>query len=545
MQKKPALLVYRIVPALLLALLIATHAVAEEARIAISTFQINAGEDLDYLQSGLKSLLPPRISLPGKIFVVDTAEVRSALSPPRSDYSIEKKAGLASALKLDYLLTGSITKIGDGISIDAFLYDAAKPEHSGPLSVSCSGLDNMLEKVQELSSQLQRRIIRGSFPELTSPPDTEEADAPRKAERRRPVPVAERKRAPVMSLPRSAPVFAPAPVREYVITHKPFVCMAAGDLTGQGRNQLLLADHLDVRVYEPEPGELRHSATIPTTTGEYILHVDTFDLNDNGREEIYISSFKKTRANSFIAEYVDDGSYKRIAQKQPWFLRAYPADNGWILLGVEPGTFNPFFGSAFEFIWKDGSAQPGAEYPLPSGVSPFGSSRSDLTGNQRAEYVAFSRGVFGLKYILHVISSTGKILWKDQQDLGGTPNTFPLAMVGDGMDADETIPLRVHCSDINGDSRADILLPNNTKKSGGFLRRLGSYNQGEMLCMHWDGTSLSQNWSSGIMDGYISDFLVTDIDNDDLQELLVLWVTDQSFSGKASNIVRVYKQSER
>ena len=66
-------------------------AAAEEARIAISTFQVNSKEDLKYLQSGLSSLLPPRISLPGKIAVVDNSAVRRALSPAQANYSLEKK----------------------------------------------------------------------------------------------------------------------------------------------------------------------------------------------------------------------------------------------------------------------------------------------------------------------------------------------------------------------------------------------------------------------------------------------------------------------
>jgi len=76
---------------MLLLLIFAGAVAAEEARIAVSVFQVNSKEDLGYLQSGLKSLLPPRISLPGKITVVDNSAVRRALSPPQSDYSLEKK----------------------------------------------------------------------------------------------------------------------------------------------------------------------------------------------------------------------------------------------------------------------------------------------------------------------------------------------------------------------------------------------------------------------------------------------------------------------
>jgi hypothetical protein len=64
-----------------------------------------------------------------------------------------------------------------------------------------------------------------------------------------------------------------------------------------------------------------------------------------------------------------------------------------------------------------------------------------------------------------------------------------------------------------------------------------------MLCLSWDGVSLAQNWSSQILEGYIPDFLVTDIDKDGKLELLVVTVSFPGFSGKARNSIRVYKQA--
>ena len=210
---------------------------AEEARIAVSVFQINSKEDLGYLQSGLSSLLPPRISLSGKIAVVDNTTVRRALSPPQADYSLEKKTQLTRTLEVDYLLTGSLTKFGDAISIDAFLYDAAEPENSTPLSVSCKGLDDLIAQVQVLGRNVQQRILYGTLPEpvMPSAPSTEHSppvsgtfEAPRtEAPRSNPKPAAVLAPAP--------PVFNTEPYREYVIMGNPVRAMAVGDLTGKGQ----------------------------------------------------------------------------------------------------------------------------------------------------------------------------------------------------------------------------------------------------------------------------------------------------------------------
>jgi len=149
------------------------------------------------------------------------------------------------------------------------------------------------------------------------------------------------------------------------------------------------------------------------------------------------------------------------------------------------------------------------------------------------EFIAFSKGLFSLNFKLFVFTSTGRILWKDPEGYGGEPNTFERTTVGENTGTKEPIPLRVYCGDINGDSRTDILVPRNTKTKTGLLSALTTYNRGEMVGLFWDGSSLSQNWSSGVTDGYISDFLVTDIDGDSESDLVILSVSFPRIIGKA------------
>ena len=532
---------------LLLTVFIST-AYAEEKRVAISVFQVNSKEDLGYIQSGLSSLLPPRISLPGKIAVVDNKTVREALSPPRADYSLEKKGRLTRSLEVDYLLTGSLTKFGEAISIDAFLYDAAEPERSAPLSVNCTGLDNLIEQVQTLATDLQRRILYGTSPDQAIPP----APTPLSVSPAAPIPLP--LAAPQATLPRTnpkpaapltpaAPVFDSEPYREYTVMHKPFASMAIGDMTGEGKASLLLSDQLDVRVYDPTPEELVLTGTIPSKTEEVIIHIDTFDLNANGRSEIYVSSHTLEDPNTFVAEHTEDG-YQRIAEQLPWFFTAYSnRDGATILLGLKLGNFNPFSGTAYEFIWKKDKPLPAAEYSLPSSVTPFGSSNYDINGDGREEYVAFSKGILSIDYKLHVLSNTGKVLWQDAEGFGGEPHSFERILVGDNTVTQEPVPLRTYCSDINGDRKADIFLPRNTKKTSGILSAMRTFNKGELVGLYWDGRGLTQNWTSKVIDGYISDFLVADIDGDAEQELILLTVSFPSLIGKARNTIRIYKQT--
>jgi TolB-like protein len=540
------------------ALTTTADAVAREARLAIVPFHVHAAEDLEYIQSGLGALLPPRISLPGKISVLDPGAVRQALTEKSAGHTLDEEVALARTLGADFVLTGSLTKIGEIVSIDALVIDVTAPDTSTPVSVQSNGFETLIPEIQALARQVQQRILDGPPQPVrtleTAPParmtaaaQPPAAAAPSVAEEplhETPPPARETARTPpAADFDPARPVFAPTPSAGHEIIHPPFICLAAGDTTGDSRVELLVADPSVVRVYKVTHSALELRASIPTKTGETIVYVEMFDLNGNGRGEIYVSSHGDRGANSFVVEY-SDGEYRRVAESLPWFFHSYTLPGGSAaLLGHTPGTESAFAGVVHRFAWKNGELIEREEVPLPGGVALFGSAWGDITGDGRLESVSFSKGFLSARYHLKVFSQTGRLKWNDPHDLGGSANSIVRFKVGTSLEQTEYIPLRVYCEDLNRDSRTDIIVARNSKKGRGFLRRLATYNQGEMVCLHWDGSDLVTNWSSGTMEGYISDYLLTDIDGDGIKDLVVLSVSHQGFFGKAANSVRIFKQA--
>ena len=84
----------------------------------------------------------------------------------------------------------------------------------------------------------------------------------------------------------------------------------------------------------------------------------------------------------------------------------------------------------------------------------------------------------------------------------------------------------------------------NSKSKKGLLSKMVHYNQGEVMCLQWDGSDLYTNWTTGIVKGYVTDYIMADFDNDDKKELIMLSVSDVGFWGKGKNTIRIYKLSE-
>jgi TolB-like protein len=102
-------------------------------RVAILPFQIHSAENLAYLKEGIYDIISSRLTASGEIHVIGKSRIENVLiemRPARITEEVVREAG--TRLKADYVVMGSITKIGDFISLDARLIDTkgGKPARS-------------------------------------------------------------------------------------------------------------------------------------------------------------------------------------------------------------------------------------------------------------------------------------------------------------------------------------------------------------------------------------------------------------------------------
>jgi curli biogenesis system outer membrane secretion channel CsgG len=87
---------------------------------------IYSQENLDYLREGIYGILTSRITVEERIVVMERSIVERALyeeKPTRLDEAAATKIGMR--IGADYVVLGSITKVGDYISLDARLLSAS------------------------------------------------------------------------------------------------------------------------------------------------------------------------------------------------------------------------------------------------------------------------------------------------------------------------------------------------------------------------------------------------------------------------------------
>lgn len=127
--------------------------------IAILPFEVNAGQDLAYLQDSLPNLLADRLKSAG-LNVVPADRVTAAMQGKRQGFPDDAKAReIALLTGAGYALIGSFNQLGELLSLDARLVDAFNLKETQPIQVSRQGLINLLPAVDALVTQVQAGVL--------------------------------------------------------------------------------------------------------------------------------------------------------------------------------------------------------------------------------------------------------------------------------------------------------------------------------------------------------------------------------------------------
>jgi len=538
---------------------------AREMRVLIFDFDTHAAEDVQHLRSGVSALLPSRIAAPKSIVVIDASSVYQLLPRGVQHLTVQDKLATAKKLSADYVLSGSITKIGSVISIDATLLDVRTGKPCLPLTVQCDGLNAVIPELSRFAQAVKEKIMQEANPQLEEadlpvshrettvtssvdeerlqvPEDVSPDEPPAQPVRRQRRHAAPKPTKPAFVMPK--PFFSSEPVFTYDIPGKSLLGLAAGDVNGDGSRELLVAGQDEIHIFKVDGKTLTPCGTLSAGTDEHIVQVDVADMNHNGIDEIYVSSYEGHYANSFVLEYTQ-GEYRRLATGQKLFFRVYtPADDNATLLGQEASLANPFAGTLFHFEWRDGKPLSRDEFLMPGGAGIYSFAEGYLDEQGDKVYFVFSKGFLGFDYRFSMLSGTGKTLWRDTMNLGGTPNYFIQSLYSDEIQQQQFVPLRIIADEFGSRGRLGVIVGRNSKAGSGIIKKLMSYNQSEVLCLVWNGADFVVNWTTGVMQGYTADYYLTDFDQDGKRELSVLTVASTGMFGKATNRITVYRAVE-
>ena len=132
---------------------------ADTSTVAVMPFGMNAEEPIGFIGDGVRDMLTSRIGSASSISVVKQGLVRETLAKEGiSELTEEKAVDVGRTLQADYVVFGSISKIGDNVSVDVSLLDVEEGGRLTSVFTQSLGLDEVVPQMNVLAQGITEAI---------------------------------------------------------------------------------------------------------------------------------------------------------------------------------------------------------------------------------------------------------------------------------------------------------------------------------------------------------------------------------------------------
>lgn len=509
--------------------------------VALVPFQMNTPKDLYYLQDGVWDMLRSRLAWPGKVRVLDKAMVLDAVKGTGAVQNADGARNLARRLKADYVLYGSLTALGEAVSVDATVVPAAADESPMQFPFQSPSLNQLIPTVNQMAETINRQLFNRSAAAATQLAPSEGAST----------------RNPELLLPESVmpgqtisylnPNFIevtpegslrqPGLWRSQTFSEA-VLSIDVGDVDGDGRDELVALSANRLTVYRRVDQGLQSVAEHRAGKLDTFKWVALADADGDGRLEILVSNiFQRNKGRNPGPESIKlsdtewepaslvlkfDGRLLHVvADRIPYFVNAVPFPNrGRVPIAQAKGRYGDLFDSEiFEWRLRDGKAVTTAPVTLPPQCNVANFAAGDFNGDGAVEYA-----VITADNRLLIVDSAGNRLWRSRQQQFGATTNYLLGKVEDLRYNNVEyyyVPSPILIMDLNKDGIAEIVVNRSPDTTSRFLPQgFKYYEAGEVVSYSWDQIGLVENWKTREVSGMVSSLRVGDLNADGTPELI-------------------------
>lgn len=542
----------------------------DKKSVAVLPFSVISAENIDYIRQGVLGILSSRLAAADKIEVANREAVAEALKAlgGRQPSGAEVES-LGKSLKVDYVVWGSLTKIGGSVSIDAKLSEIATAKTPVNFFSQTQSLDEIIPRTSEVAERITRQVtgtqqlasqqILPQAPPAGSPTLTPQPP-PTGSSREAEIIASLRgggKKATLTSIVNPDFINVPGSTgldrRGFWMSNEfpnEFKGMDIGDVTGDGTNEVVMIDATNIFIYQKKGQEFKQIHHHRGKAHDNYLSVDVADINRNGIKEIIVTNINQTLLNSFVLEF-RDGKFTQIASDLRLFLRVISPDGKEpILLGQNFGSDGIFNSPIHEVVWSNGRYQLGKRMKIPQGLPVYGLAIDSLAaGGEKVivlnefDNITLYQPTDKPMARIAVFGGAKELIHRTDEAFGGSNNYLaPPSSTNPNLEQinNTYLNLRILTYDIEGRGRRAIIIPKNMSAIGRVFSNVRLFTSSELYCLSWDGLGLAENWRTRKINGYVADYQIKDLNNDGKDEIVMIVVRGQTTGFRGNSVLVSY-----
>ena len=527
--------------ALILLLSLTSFGAASGAtRILVLPFDILSDNDLSFLQKGISQMLSSRLASDESIEVVSLDGPSAAnLSKPFGEAAA---ISTAAKLKAGYVSYGTVTATKESVRTDARFVRTADGAPQVVFSQTGKNQGDVLQHVKLYAAEILK-TMGSKAPALTQPKPQPQQHAVLDESYRHPdtlwTGALSAGSAPIRMMASDGKT--EASVWRSIKFQSEIKSLAIGNVLGNKQNELVMITDNSISLYRYAAEKLELIDEVIGETDHTAIRVDVADINQNGRDEIFVTNLyhDKTQLKSFVLEW-DGSKLVKIAQDANWYFRAMTVPGKPpVLLGQQRGMTELFSKGIYQMAWVNGTYAESSLADAPRGLSLYAFSSGNALNDGKEATVSITSDLR-----LRVFDKSGDMEWTSSERFTGGGGYMPYpADVNDDRAPGELrikryyLPQRVVIFDIDKDGKNEVILVNNQDYAKNLLPNLRVFKSGHVECLQWEGLAFGSKWRTTEVSGQISDMVVGDLNNDGVDEIVYSLV---DIPGSALNSARSY-----
>lgn len=466
------------------------NAYSADTVVALSHFKLNGPPEKSYVKDALFDMTATRLASYEEISVV------------KADGSVDKdnfKSTLTS-LKADFVLTGSVTVMGEAISIDGQIYNK-----DGLVNSFYSTLKGMGELINS-AELMAGRVVFVAGGGTASSGDLAGGNVQVSSE------IQPQETATVKLKVEKTTAVTPG-TGSVKWKSKKFdikaLSFATGDFDGNNILDAAILTEQALYFYElnTKDGLITFKQKVSWPDNHKGVYVGNYDFDGDNIDDLIVGlgpQKTSTLGKSLIIGH-DGSSFVIKKDKIKFMLRNTKNQKGKdVLLGRKFRTIAGFDPKTYLMKYKKNKFVKAGEFELDRSVGLYNFEFFNVIGSKRSELLYL--GKKGRLSVDEDMVGKWERLWRSSDTYGGTLAYMDYG----GGDFYESVQSSFYFEDI--DNGGQLLLKQN--KAGGvfgsFSKKATNYKNSSVVSLSWNGVSFSQNWKTIEVEGFLADFALLD-----------------------------------
>jgi TolB-like protein len=495
----------------------------DRTTVAVLPFAVHSAENIDYVRQGIWDMLASRISVSDKIEVTSKETVLETMKKQGGkEPALDDVYELGKMLNMDYVVWGSITKIGNSFSVDGKLVDIAARKSSVGVFTQSQGMDDLIPKITDFAQRINAHILGTVSPALSqatapaaSPPPAPTAQSTKESQIISGMKAGRKGTYTALINPDFITGTGPLDKKNFWMSDRrptEFRGMDIGDVNGDGLNETVLIDAKTIYIYQKKGNAFTLLQTIKGSASDNYMALDVADINQSGIKQIFVTNLRTETVDSFVLEYRND-KYVKIATGIRWFLRVINTSAGApMLLGQASGIEKPFDSEIYEIVWSGGRYIQGKKQKIPRGLSVYGLTIDTLSEGGKDRVIALNQDDYLCIYEptekplwqLQTFGGSDSLLWKSDENFGGSNIYVENSQAYEDSDKKTFINLRILTYDTNKDGKREVVIVKNISSAARLFQNVKLFTAAEVYNLSWDGLGLLENWRTRRINGYVA-----------------------------------------